>query len=182
MPIRLIALCGYKGSGKSVVASHLDTKYGYRKFKFADPLKNMLRALGLTHAELEGPLKELPCAALLGLTPRHAMQTLGTEWGRQLINQEIWTYTLQRQVNKHLGLSKDNAAVISDLRFVNEARAVRGMGGEVWFIDRPGHEAGGHASEQEQALINEDILLINDKDPAWLLEMVDGLMERGNAP
>jgi hypothetical protein len=79
---RLIALTGYAGSGKSTLADILACEHGFTVVKFAGPLKAMLRALGLDEREIEGDLKEQPCQLLAGHTPRRAMQTLGTEWGR----------------------------------------------------------------------------------------------------
>ena len=48
----------------------------------------MLYQLGLGEAHIEGALKEVPCELLGGKTPRYAMQTLGTEWGRDTDQQD----------------------------------------------------------------------------------------------
>ena len=89
----LLGIHGKAGSGKSTAAQVL-IDGGFKRVKFADPLKNMLRAIGLTDQHIEGDLKEVPCDMLLGQTPRHAMQTLGTEWGRGCIGGEFWTCLL----------------------------------------------------------------------------------------
>jgi hypothetical protein len=60
-------------------ATMMSTLGRWRQVKFAGPLKSMCMALGLTEAHIEGHLKEVPCELLCGQTPRHAMQTLGTE-------------------------------------------------------------------------------------------------------
>ena len=88
---RVIGLCGEIGSGKSVIAQILSEDHGFVRLKMTDPLNAMLRALGLNDYDLEGDGKEKPCAVLVGATPRHAQQTLGTEWGRNLIAPNIWT-------------------------------------------------------------------------------------------
>ena len=49
---KVIVLTGQAGSGKSTIAAQLATQ-GYTVVKFAGPLKDMLRALGLTDAEMD---------------------------------------------------------------------------------------------------------------------------------
>lgn len=134
--IKLIALTGYAGSGKTTAAKHLVEAHGFTLVKFAGPLKAMMRALGLGDREIEGDLKEVPSAILGGKTPRHAMQTLGSEWGRNLIHSNIW-------VNVAMEMACDvidhgGRVVIDDLRFGNEVDAVRSHGGIILRIDRPG--------------------------------------------
>lgn len=139
---RLIAFAGPAGSGKSEAASVL-VQSGFVRLKFADTLKGMLTVLyemtDLDREEiwrrLEGDLKEKPDPYLNGSSPRHAMRTLGTEWGRELIHPDIWTSLWRRRVNLHLkaGLS----VVVDDLRFPNEADLVRDLGGEIYKVFRP---------------------------------------------
>jgi hypothetical protein len=93
----IIGLTGLAGSGKSVVADVLVNEFGFTRVKFADPLKNMIRRMlaDMGHIEfdiermIEGDLKEVPIPEL-GVTPRHLMITLGTEWGRDLVHADIW--------------------------------------------------------------------------------------------
>lgn len=49
--------------------------------------KDMLSALRLSQEELHGPpaIRDSPSARLSGRSPRYAMQTLGTDWGRRMI-------------------------------------------------------------------------------------------------
>lgn len=77
----VIALTGLAGSGKSTASKYLVEKHGYQLVKFAGPLKDMLRAIGFGEDDIEGNGKELSNSLLCDKTPRHAMQTLGTEWG-----------------------------------------------------------------------------------------------------
>ena len=58
--MKLIGLIGAKGCGKSTAASWLAEKHNYEQASMADPLKNMLRCLGLNDRQLYGDLKELP--------------------------------------------------------------------------------------------------------------------------
>ncbi|EHJ97684.1 AAA family ATPase [Agrobacterium tumefaciens] len=141
----VIALTGLAGSGKSTASKYLVEKHGYQLVKFAGPLKDMLRAIGLSEAQIEGELKEEPCEWLQGATPRHAMQTLGTQWGRTCIGPSFWIELWVRRVN--LIIAEGGRVVVDDCRFPNEADEVRKLGGVVWRIVGRGGIAGSHESE-----------------------------------
>jgi hypothetical protein len=165
----IIALTGPAQAGKSTIAEYLHQQYGYARVRFADPLKAMLGALGLTEYELEGAGKELPCQVLGGRTPRFAMQTLGTEWGRNLIGPNFWSDAWARRVGHGLG----GYVVAEDCRFPNEEFTARLMGGVVWRVERPGY--GGtdnHPSETESQHIRYDRLFTNDRTVTDLLAKV----------
>lgn len=165
----VIAITGRKESGKSTVARYLHEAHGYSRIRFADPLKAMLAAYGLSEHELEGDGKQLPCALLSGHTPRFAMQTLGTGWGRDMMSRNFWTDAWSRRVGHGLG----GCVVAEDCRFCNEEFMVRLHGGVIWRIERPGHgEGDGHVSEQELELIRYDRLFLNDGSVEDLLRKV----------
>jgi hypothetical protein len=138
----IIGLTGLARCGKSTIAAELERHHGFKRVRFADPLKNMLRVLGLCEAEIEGILKEEPCSKLCGQTPRLAMQTLGTEWGRSIIGSDIWVNAWARLVAEVEG-----DTVAEDCRFENEAIALHDHGGVVVQVLRPGLIQGSHVSE-----------------------------------
>ncbi len=150
----LIALSGRAGSGKSTVADVLVNEAGFVRVKFASALKAMLTALyetaGFAQEEiddrLEGHLKERPCAVLGGQTPRFAMQTLGTEWGRSVISPSLWTNITRATIRANLNAGQ--SVVVDDLRFPNELALIEDMGGETATIVRGlGDEFTDHISE-----------------------------------
>jgi hypothetical protein len=157
----VIGLVGRRGSGKSLVARRLVAVHGYLRVPFAAPLKDMLRAIGLDEVYL-GSLKEQPCPLLCGATPRHAMQSLGSEWGRSLIHPDLWV-TLWREKAYQ---SKAPLIVADDVRFANEAATVRALGGALLRVTRrdapAGEEADSHVSETEQMGIECNATLRND--------------------
>ncbi len=146
--MRLIALAGRAGSGKNTAAQML----GAHEISFAEPMKRFCQEVfAFSDSQVWGPSEERnrPDPRYNGLTARHALQTLGTEWGRACYS-DVWA---------ELGVRRAQACgaplvVITDCRFVNEARVVRAAGGEVWRIVRPGAglsgAAGLHSSETEQ--------------------------------
>lgn len=175
---RLIALTGFKGCGKSTVAGFLEA-HGYKRMGFAGPLKEMLEVLGVPKANLYGSSKEQPLKMLGGATGRHAMQTLGTEWGRQLIWGELWTETLYRRASIELGLSKDNKIVVDDLRFHNEQKVIERLGGEVWRINRIKQDnKDAHLSEASIARIKPSRYISNQKGLKALEKEVEKLFQK----
>lgn len=136
---RLIGLAGNAGSGKTTGAGILCDQ-GFARARFAGPLKAML--WGLLNAAgrdtetinrmLEGDLKETPCGLLGGRTPRQAMQTLGTEWGRDMIAPDLWTRITMQGVR--VALRSGGRVVIDDVRFASEAAAIRSEGGVIWHV------------------------------------------------
>ena len=160
----LIAMTGGKGSGKDTFAQVLVREFDFVHTRFADPLKNMLRTLfrdaGVDPEDyIEGPFKEAPCDILCGKTPRHAMQTLGTEW-RDMIDRKLWLKLWQARVE--LYLQQGLPVVVTDCRFIHEAAAVRALGGRIFRVDRPMRRNDDvHVSETEMDLIEPDEIILN---------------------
>lgn len=91
-----------------------------------------------------------PTAPTCHLTSRYALQTLGTEWGRNCYP-DVWASLGVRRALAHLDEHPHDFVVITDCRHLNEAKAVRAAGGQVWRIVRPGAGIGtAHPSEAEQ--------------------------------
>jgi hypothetical protein len=158
----IVALAGLAGSGKSTAAEHL-VGMGFVRHRFAGPIKNMLRALGLSEREIEGDLKEQPCELLGGKTPRWAMQSLGSEWGRFRIDPSLWKRAWIRT------LPAGNV-VAEDCRFANEAAAARQVGGKIILIERPGLTPGEHVSEKLP--FAPDVVIRNDGTVADFLARI----------
>jgi hypothetical protein len=169
----VVALSGAAGSGKSTASAYLATK-GYTLVKFAGPLKEMCRAVGLTDAMIEGALKEVPQEMLQGKTPRQFMQWLGTEFGRDLIGPNFWTDLWRARVEKIL--SDGGKVVTDDCRFANEAAAVRRMGGDIYRLVGRGGISGGHSSEKQDW--QADVVIENTGTIEQLHVALDKLLQR----
>lgn len=66
-----------------------------------------------------------------GLTVRHLLQQLGTEFGRNLIHADVWQVTGQTRALRVARGGGHPLAVITDGRFANEVEGVRRAGGHV---------------------------------------------------
>ncbi len=168
----IIAFTGLAGAGKSTAAMRLVDRHRFERVRFAGPLKAMMAALGLTPAEIDGDRKEMPSDLLGGKTPRHAMQTIGNEWGRELIGPDLWVNAWRAAVEK---LPASVAVVVDDCRYPNEAATIQAMGGSIVRIERPGAgTASTHVSEQH--VLPAAVTLHNTISEKNLLEQVDRLM------
>jgi hypothetical protein len=90
--MNLIGICGKSNAGKDTAADILVEDFGYVKVALADPMKRACADwFGWDEQTLWGPSEKRnePHAHLGGLTPRHALQTLGTEWGRDCYP-DVW--------------------------------------------------------------------------------------------
>jgi hypothetical protein len=132
----IVAFTGAKFSGKGTAARFLLSE-GYQMVSFARPLKEMLIVMGLTEEDLTDPiLKEQPHPLLGGKTPRWAMQSIGTEWGRELIYDGLWTGVGLHRIERLR--AKGCGVVVDDCRFNNEAILLRDLGAPLIEVTRAG--------------------------------------------
>lgn len=179
MSALVVGLMGTKGCGKTTVAHAIRKQFLSKSYvmRFADPIKNVMRVLGLTPDEVDGANKEEPCMILGGKTPRFAMQTLGTEWGREIIDQDVWVNVWRHELHTLLHKTRpyeDIVVVTDDVRFPNEVRAIRDVGGAVVWLERPSVYTGGdvHASETSVGPSEADFIIKNLSTPELAAEDV----------
>lgn len=134
-------------SGKSTIALTLAEERQFSVASFATPIKRLawvfLSQFGMDHetihAALNGDLKEEPLLEdLPGITPRYIMQTLGTEWGRDLISSHLWATIMHKRINDLREQGRN--VVVDDLRFPNEYAMLAALGAKFIKIERPGYE------------------------------------------
>ncbi len=171
----VVAFAGPKRAGKGTATSYL-LSLGYQQVSFAHPLKEMLLVLGLTEADLTNTtLKEAPHSLLGGQTPRWAMQSLGTEWGRQMIYDGIWVGVAEHRVRQWR--DQGSGVVIDDCRFDNEAVFLRGIGAPIIEITRAGYAySPGHKSEAGISRGFVTATIANDGTPEQLHARLDAVL------
>ena len=175
---KLVGLTGHSGSGKDTVAKIATELWDCTSLAMADPLKRICKEVfDFSDEQLYGPsekrnepdkryLRTTPGGEyVLGhadgscyLTPRYALQTLGTEWGRNCYS-NVWVDLAIRRAKKLLAMVKEVPGkcnecghsiteklpayvlvFITDVRFVNEAERIITEGGEIWKIERPSYQ------------------------------------------
>jgi len=161
------------GCGKSTVANAL---INHQRVSFAAPLKcavsHMLHDLGISGFSYAYTDKEAIIPEI-GVSARHMMQTLGTEWGRACIHPDFWVKIARAKTQRII--NDGVSVVIDDVRFPNEAAMVFELGGELWRIERPGVAYNGdHSSEGGLEDITPDRVIVNDGTITQLKENIYG--------
>lgn len=169
----IVGVGGYARSGKDTAAAGL-TEIGFKRVAFADKLREFLYALNpivvsnadfgqapeeVTHVRLADVIDERGWdgykEGYYGAEIRQLLQRLGTECGRQIISDTIW---IDAALN-----GRDGDIVVTDVRFPNEARAIRDRGGLMVRINRPGvGPVNNHPSETSLDAFVFDAYIDND--------------------
>lgn len=169
----IIGIAGRATSGKSLAALTLKSS-GWKVRAFADPIKEALAAVGLTHEQLYGSEKELPSDILGGNTPRFAMQSLG-DWGRDNFGKGFYVRILRSRI---MQLPVDTRIAVEDVRYQNEADMIRAFGGTVVMIRRSGADASPVEHSSEALDFTYDFVLDNDGTAKEFMDAVEEVGER----
>lgn len=176
----VIGITGHKGHGKDTVAAPF-IRQDYQLLKFAQPMKDMLRALYRAadvddvtiERKIEGDLKEVPCEILGRATPRWAMQSLGTEWAKMVDP----THTIWSRIFDKKARAIGGKIICTDLRFLHEAMVLKRLDAIIIRVERPGRiPTDLHISELEMQKIPADIHVVNDGTIADLEEKANQVL------
>jgi dephospho-CoA kinase len=157
----IIGLSGYAQSGKDSTAELLCLNYGYTRVAFADPMRQALMTI---NPRLDSITRVSDMVEDYGWDTtkrnpevRRLLQVLGTDFGRKMLGDDVW-------INIALsGIKSEDKIVISDVRYPNEADAIRKLGGIVWRINRRNHSAvNAHASEHAMDNYMFNYVIYND--------------------
>jgi hypothetical protein len=171
---------------------------------FADKLKiAAARALGYESPELTelvdlmDTFKEHGSLAVkfdgdidLEVSGREFLQRFGTEACRETFWDSFWIdlvlpdpkrYDEEDKSDRYDELLEErfpgyDLLVVTDVRFPNEAKRIKHLGGEVWEIIRPGVSAGIHASEHPLPRDLVDVTIVNDGTILDLQDEVDRVL------
>lgn len=147
---------GYKRRrGKDTFAAFLfnalsNMGYTCKLTSFAEPLKRHIATgiFGLTRAQTDGDEKEL-VDPYWDMAPREILQKAGTECFRKVFGDDFWIRCLWRYL---VNTTPTDFAIIRDVRFMNEAMAVKRRRGILIAVHRyvdPDPAIDMHPSETE---------------------------------
>lgn len=150
--MKVIGLTGYKRSGKDTAAQIIarSTTHGAIFYAFADPIYRMAAEfLGMDMLEVRCMDKEAIIFPY-GVTLRHILQTIGTEWGRELIHPDVWMKKARARLNEVRSWPKPpEYFLITDVRFNNEAEfIIKEAAGCIIQVHRNCAKGDGHKSEK----------------------------------
>lgn len=161
----VIGLTGRAGAGKDTLAADL-AAYGYRRVAFADPLK---RAAYDTNPRVDtgsGSWSVQYLVDRLGWDGakrypevREYLQRFGVAMRDAVPG--VWLAAAQHSIEA--ALAAGESVVVTDVRFEDEARMIRGLGGLVARVTRPGvAPVSDHVSETNVDAMRVDVELLND--------------------
>jgi hypothetical protein len=177
----MIVGLGHKArTGKDTVAAYLNQEHAFVRVAFADALKTACQTIfGLTQEQVNGADKEA-IDPFWNATPRDILQRVGTECLRRGYRDDVWVKALERRVKSFV--SQGVSIVVTDVRFPNEANAVKQWGGTLVRVDRktaPTIGGASHASEVSLAnYTGWDGVLKNDGTLEELRDKVRQLVAR----
>ena len=132
----IIAIAGFKGSGKDTLGSYLSKNHGFQTTSFAKPLKRALcEMFGWKRQMLEGTTaasrawREQPdefWSNQFGkpVTPRFIMQNFGTDVVRKHMLDGFWVSATKKEIMQTV-----TSVVVTDARFKNELAMVKELNG-----------------------------------------------------
>lgn len=171
---RIIAICGHKRCGKDTLAEYISTTYGYEHLKISKKLKDVIQLLfNFSDEQIESDAKEL-IDPKWHITPRHAMQYVGTEMFQYDIQKLVpgvgRNFWIRSFIESHISATQKNI-VISDLRFLHEYEELKKYGVYVVRINRAStFHQDTHCSETEFKSIPYNVSIENDGNISKLHE------------
>jgi hypothetical protein len=117
--------------------------------------------------------KEIETELLCNKTPRFAMQTLGTEWGRKIMGDNIWVNLWSTKVSELTSMNQ--GVVADDVRFLNEAKIIRDMGGVVVRMERPSSTKTNHESEDQN--FDADLVIENNDTIEKIINSIPKILQ-----
>jgi len=160
----IIGLTGYAQSGKDTVANILVERYGFTRIAFADKIREYLYETNPMYDSIVGePLFVKAKVDRDGWEEakksphiRRLLQTSGVA-ARKLFGDDFWV----KQALKDIEFGGDY--VIADVRFENEADAIKSTGGQIWRVKRLGVDpVNGHISETQMDGYPVDQIFVNN--------------------
>jgi hypothetical protein len=169
----IIGLVGRACAGKDTVAGMMD---GYERIAFADPVRAACVAV------FDAPLSDFVDRGAKervdprwGISPREMMQRIGTDCVRNRIGDDHWIDHMRHR------MKSDVSYVVTDVRFLDEARFLKSKGAALVRVIRPSTAPASpedHVSETEGIGIECDHCILNDSTTDALRRAVDEMMRR----
>lgn len=142
--VKLVAFTDRMGSGKSTAVNFFNRKLTGKlidstNVKFAQPLYDIQEYI---YKRIE-PVYQRPQDFV---KDRKLLQWIGTDWGRETVNENVWVNIWKNEVEKFIG---DGTIVFcDDCKFDNEAQVIKSLGGIIIHVIRPDNNAPEEAAKK----------------------------------
>ena len=159
---RLIGLGGKLRAGKDAVGDYLEEKHDFVKLGMSDALNEALLKLNPwipVPSGMSADVTYLPYAHIHEMygyveakknpEVRRLLQVLGTEVGREMIDQDVWVKIAEKKILEHWANGK--SVVITAMRFPNEIEMLERLSGITAWVERPDAERLSNGPESQDA-------------------------------
>jgi Cdc6-like AAA superfamily ATPase len=198
--IILIGICGRKNVGKTTVRDYMskkfnDDSYSVQLYSLASPLKKIAKILNFSEKQLYGSQEDKNMKhSTWNISSREFMQKFGTEIMRNCLPNilpkmnlgkynNIWLQLLEQHFNnlneEYCDKKSRVILIIDDVRFLDEAKKIRELGGTIIKIVRTDNDVNNkdcHQSEIETDLIDGKYTIINSDNKEWLYMQTDDII------
>ena len=181
----LIGITGKAGSGKDTLGTVIKADFrSIEHHSFAGPLKRMIcEMLECTREQLEDRDLKENSLGFIKQSPRELMLSLGTEWGRDTVDHDLWVKIQKRNWHELMAINEAEGGdpcghFYTDVRFDNEAEWIREEGGVIIEVRRMGNSLQPDSAKEHrsEAGINPGLVDAIVKAPAG---DIDGLQKMG---
>lgn len=174
---------GIAGCGKDTVAEMISNQVGIPIYGFADPIYDMVKSgFGIDGKDEFWSSRKQKESSILWLSKdrdvslRYLLETLGTEWGRNMVCSDLWTAIARRRYEQ-----SERGLIIKDVRFGNEVEWLKVWDGVLIHVIRPNYfseATKGHPSNIPLSIGENDLVVINDDSLEVLQERVLKVLEK----
>jgi hypothetical protein len=170
----LIGICGKAGAGKGTLANIFMDLFTESPYKRIFPLAEELKRIARDEFGWDGQKDE---------RGRKLLQYIGTECGRMYGGEDFWVNKWKSNVYKwdeKNGFPDKTLVICDDVRFDNEAKAIRNMGGYIVHIVGRAYDMGENSNHPSEAGINREYvtdIISNDGDMESLQEKANILFD-----
>lgn len=136
----IYGLVGYAGAGKTTIAREaIKRNDSVKILSLSQPITDMLIALGVPDKIVYDKARwNETLYGMGGKTCRYLAQTLGNEWGRKHVDNDLWiNIGIQRCRNLITNSRTVTTVIIESVRFQNEFDEIMRNGGKLIAIHRP---------------------------------------------
>ena len=182
----VVGVCGNMGCGKDTGVEFFTDNYytdsvRCTKLAFADPIREIGKIFGFTPIQMSDRTLKETVDERWGISPRKFMQLVGTEMFRNNLREDVWIQLAKNRIAElsmpykiEIGVprgiyGKRRIIFVTDVRFPNEAAAIKDIGGIIVKVTRPGFSKSGENLHPSEKFINEmpcDCIIENKADNA----------------
>lgn len=163
--VPVVGLHAKKYAGKDTGARFLCDAFNAEQYAFADPVyAGLAVALGVRRTDVVDKEDIIP---KFGVSLRYMTTRFATDYARDMIHNDVWIQRAiewMQRLSVHHGWKDIPPIVFSDVRFENEAKFIRDMGGTVIHVYRSGFSdvESDHESEDGIRESENDFILYNN--------------------